>query len=85
VREGEGEKRKGKKRKGRGRDRVVQKKREKSDGDKQDKWDTCPIVNGWEEIMLSPPSQPCANTWRGESLFILKLQHFFITSRPPLY
>jgi hypothetical protein len=64
---------------------VVQKKREKSDGKKEDKWDTCPMVSGWEDIMLSPPSQPCVDTWQGESPFILKPQLLLITSRPPLY
>jgi hypothetical protein len=39
------------KRKGRRRDRVVHKRKEKSDGEKEDKWDTCPIVSGWEEII----------------------------------
>ncbi len=49
---------------------MVHKRREKSDGEKEDKWDTCPMVSGWEDIMLSPPSQPCVDTWQGESPFI---------------
>jgi hypothetical protein len=66
-----------------GEKRGKEKKKEKRKREK--KWDTCPIESGWEEIMLSPPSQPCVDTWQGESPFILKPQLLLITSRPPLY
>jgi hypothetical protein len=37
----------------------------KRKGKRGSEWDTCPIVGGWEEIILSFPTQSCADTWQG--------------------
>jgi hypothetical protein len=51
------------------REKIKERKRKRK---REKEWDTCPIVGGWEEIMLSHPSQPRADTWQGESSFYFK-------------
>jgi hypothetical protein len=52
------------------------KKKKKKKKEERQKWDTCPILGDWEEIMLSPPNQLCAYMWQGESPFYFKKPNF---------
>jgi hypothetical protein len=45
----------------------------------------CPTVGGWEEIMLSPPSQPRVGTWLWKITFYFKAQTFINYIKTPLY
>jgi hypothetical protein len=58
-----------------------EKKRKRDRG--KGKGDTCPILGGWDEIMLSPPSQLCTDTWQGEISLCLKLPTFINYHRTP--
>jgi hypothetical protein len=51
-------------------------KRMEKEKEEGEKWDTCPILGDWQEKMLSPPSQPYANMWQGESPFYFKNPNF---------
>jgi hypothetical protein len=39
-----------------------EKKKEK--GKREGEWDTCPIVGGWEKMMLSSPNQSSGDMWQ---------------------
>jgi hypothetical protein len=56
-----------------------EKKKEK--GKREGEWDTCPIVGGWEKMMLSSPNQSSGDMWQycKISLF-LKPQFYSITT-----
>jgi hypothetical protein len=58
---------------GRGR---KEKERKRKKRKREKKWDKCQILGGWEERMLSPPIQPCANTWQIEIPYIFKAPNF---------
>jgi hypothetical protein len=49
--------------------RKKEKKKGKKEEEGESEWNTCPIMGGWEEIMLSPLSQLGVNTWQGEISF----------------
>jgi hypothetical protein len=69
--------RKEKKRRGSERVRGRKEKRKKRKKRKREKtWDTCQNLGGWEEIMLSPPSQSCADMWQVEIPYIFKAPNF---------
>jgi hypothetical protein len=48
--------------KGEKKKRKERKKEEKRK--REDEWDMCPCVSGWEKIVLSSHSQPNADTWQ---------------------
>jgi hypothetical protein len=66
--------------------RVGERERKRKEKEKIKRWwDMCPTVGGWEEIMLSPPSQPRVGTWLWKITFYFKAQTFINYIKTPLY